>query len=59
MRDLGPDLQLDAHVACGGAGGEPGGVVEQDLVRADLDERGRQAGQVVEERARVSAADRR
>jgi len=34
-----------------GAGGEPDGVVEEDLVRPDLDEQRRQATQVGEHRA--------
>jgi hypothetical protein len=51
VRDLGPDLQLDRHVVLGGAGGQSYGVVQQDLVRTDLDEQGREPRQVGEDRA--------
>ena len=30
--DLGGDLKLHGDVVVGGAGGQPGGVIEQDLV---------------------------
>jgi hypothetical protein len=42
VRDLGPDPQLDRHVVLGRASGQSYGVVQQDLVRTDLDEQGRE-----------------
>jgi hypothetical protein len=51
VRYLGPDLQFDVDVVFGGAGCQPYGVVQQDLVRADLDEQGREPRQVGEDRA--------
>ncbi|CAM5611675.1 hypothetical protein AQJ54_39395 [Streptomyces griseorubiginosus] len=50
MRYLEPDLESYGDVVVGGADGEPYCVVEQDLVRADLDEQRRQAGDVDEDR---------
>jgi hypothetical protein len=32
VRDAGCDFEPDGDIGCGGAGGEPGGVVEEDLV---------------------------
>jgi hypothetical protein len=52
---FGPDLQFDKDVMLGGTRCQWYGVVEQDLVRADLDEQGRQAGQAGEDGAGVRA----
>lgn len=38
MWDVGCDLERDGDAVCGGPGCEPGGVVEKDLVTADLDQ---------------------
>lgn len=43
MRDPRRDLQRDLDIRGGGLLGEAYGVVEEDLVRADLDDQGRQA----------------
>jgi hypothetical protein len=44
----GRDLQGDLHVAGGGAGCQPDGIIEQDLIGPALDEEWRKTGQVGE-----------
>lgn len=51
MRDPRHDFERDRDIGFGGASGEPGGVVEEDFVRAGLDEQWWQASQVGEDRA--------
>jgi hypothetical protein len=54
VRDVGCDLQRHWNAVRGGPGGGPGGVVEEDLVAADLDQQGREAGEVSEHGADVT-----
>jgi hypothetical protein len=49
--DVGRALEGHRDIFGGGARGQPGGVVEKDLVRSGLDEQWRQSGQVGEDRA--------
>ena len=51
VRDVWGDLEPDGDVGCGGAGGKSGGIVEEDFVRAGLDEERGQSGEVGEDRA--------
>ena len=44
VRHPGGDVEGDLDVGGGGPAGEADGVVEEDLVGADLDDQGRQAG---------------
>jgi hypothetical protein len=49
VRHVGGDVQDDVHPGRPRTRGEAGGVVQQDLVRAHLDQQGRKAGQVGED----------
>jgi hypothetical protein len=51
VRHPGGDVEGDRDVGGGGLPGQADGVVEEDLVRSGLDDQGRQAGQVGEDRA--------
>jgi hypothetical protein len=44
MRDHGPDFQIDANARGASAFGEPRGIIQQDFVRAHVNEERRQAG---------------
>ena len=50
VRHPGGDVEDDLDVGGGGLSREADGVVEENLVRSDLDDQGRQAGQVGEYR---------
>ena len=51
VRHAGGDVEGDLDVGGGGLPREADGVVEEDLVGSGLDDQGRQAGQVGEDRA--------
>lgn len=46
MGDAGGDVEDDIHIGVAGALGQAGGVVEEDFVRADLQEQRREACRV-------------